>query len=92
MLLAPAKSKIADLYDENVHWVKAYEDAESVANIMDKYDLVVLPVIDELNRLIGRITIDDVVDVIKEEADKDYQMASGISESVDSSDSAFILN
>ncbi|KAA3646825.1 MAG: magnesium transporter [Bacteroidetes bacterium] len=91
LLLAPAKSKIADLYDENVHWVKAYEDAESVANIMDKYDLVVLPVIDELNRLIGRITIDDVVDVIKEEADKDYQMASGISESVDSSDSAFIL-
>ena len=50
-----------------------------------------LPVVDELNRLIGRITIDDIVDVIKEEADKDYQMASGISESVDSSDSVRVL-
>lgn len=91
LLLAPAGSKIEDLYDEDVRSVKAYEDAESVANIMEKYDLVVLPVIDELDRLIGRITIDDVVDVIKEEADKDYQMASGLSESVDSGDSVMVL-
>jgi magnesium transporter len=91
LLLAPARSLIIDLYDEDVRSVKAYEDAESVANIMEKYDLVVLPVIDELDRLIGRITIDDIVDVIKEEAEKDYQMASGISESVDSGDSVMIL-
>ncbi len=91
LLLAPARSTIEDLYNDDVRSVKAYEDAETVANIMEKYDLVVLPVIDELDRLIGRITIDDVVDVIKEEADKDYQMASGISESVDSSDSVRVL-
>jgi magnesium transporter len=68
-----------------------HEKAEVVANLMEKYDLVVVPVVDDLNRLVGRITIDDIVDVIKEEADKDYQMASGISESVESSDTAWVL-
>ena len=58
---------------------------------MDKYDLVVLPVVDDLSRLIGRITIDDVVDVMKEEAMEDYNKASGISEQVDSSDSIATL-
>ena len=57
--------------------------------IMDKYDLVVLPVIDSLGRLVGRITIDDVVDFIREEAEKDYQLASGITEDVESSDSVW---
>lgn len=91
LLLAPSNSKVADLYKDDVTSIKAYEDAETVASLMEKYDLVVLPVVDELNRLIGRITIDDVVDVIKEEADKDYQMASGLSENVDSSDNIKVL-
>lgn len=91
LLLAPDGSTVKDLYYDNVLSVKAYEKSEDIAAIMEKYDLVVLPVVDELNRLIGRITIDDVVDVIKEEADKDYQMASGISESVDSTDSVRVL-
>ena len=58
---------------------------------MEKYDLVVLPVVDDLNRLIGRITIDDVVDVMKEEAMEDYNKASGISEQVDASDNIVTL-
>ncbi len=91
LLLAPNGSKVADLFDEEVRSVRAQQSSEEIASIMEKYDLVVLPVVDELNRLIGRITIDDVVDVIKEEADKDYQMASGISESIDSSDSVRVL-
>lgn len=91
LLLAPDGSKVKDLYFENVLAVKAYEKSEEIAAIMEKYDLVVLPVVDELYRLIGRITIDDVVDVIKEEADKDYQMASGISENIDSTDSVRVL-
>ena len=57
---------------------------------MDKYDLVVLP-INESRQLVGRITIDDVVDVIVEEAEKDYQMLSGISEDVESSDNVWQL-
>jgi magnesium transporter len=58
---------------------------------MEKYDLVALPVVDSIGRLKGRITIDDVVDVIKEEAEKDYQMISGISGDVEASDSIFQL-
>lgn len=65
--------------------------SKEVALVMEKYDLVALPVIDILGRLIGRITIDDVVDIIKEEAEKDYQMISGLSEDVETSDNVFLL-
>lgn len=91
LLLADTKDKVEDLYFKDVLSVKAYERSEEIASIMRKYDLVVLPVVDELDRLIGRITIDDVVDVIQEEAEKDYQMASGLSTSVDSADSVRTL-
>ena len=71
--------------------VNANEDNEEVGNIMNKYDLIVLPVVNDSGQLIGRITVDDVMEVIKEEAEKDYQMASGISEDVESSDSIWTL-
>jgi len=86
LLFAPTKSKIAALYKKELISVKTSVDSQEVAEIMEKYDLVALPVVDEINRLMGRITIDDVVDVIREEAEKDYQMASGISEPIDSRD------
>lgn len=92
LLLAPTNAKVEDVYFKDVTAVKAYEKSEEVASIMEKYDLVVLPVVDELNRLIGRITIDDVVDVIREEADKDYQMASGLSQKVESTDAIWSLS
>jgi magnesium transporter len=66
------------------------EDVE-VARIMQKYDLEAVPVVDEMGRLVGRITIDDVVDVIKDEADKDYQLAAGISQDVEADDSIIDL-
>jgi magnesium transporter len=91
LLLTSEKTYIKNVYNEKVISVKADFDDEEVANIMDKYDLVVLPVVDDLNRLIGRITIDDIVDVIKEEAMEDYNKASGISEQVDSSDDIITL-
>lgn len=86
LLLTPEKNLIKKIYNDKVISVKANFDDEEVANIMDKYDLVVLPVVDDLNRLIGRITIDDVVDVMKEEAMEDYNKASGIVEQIDASD------
>lgn len=91
LLLTPEKTYIKNIYNEKVISVKANSDDEEVANIMDKYDLIVLPVVDDLNRLIGRITIDDVVDVMKEEAMEDYNKASGISEQIDSSDNIATL-
>jgi magnesium transporter len=74
------KTTIEELYTPDVTSVDAEEGAEEVARIMEKYDLVVLPVVNDEGKLLGRITIDDVVDVIREEADRDYQMASGLSE------------
>ncbi|MDC1221323.1 magnesium transporter [Salibacteraceae bacterium] len=91
LLLNPIKAKIADIYNQKIRSVNVDEDQEEIANIMEKYDLVALPVVDELGRLLGRITIDDVVDVIKEEAEKDYALASGISGSIESTDSIYVL-
>lgn len=86
------RTMIRELVRESkVRTVLDSASAEEVANIMRKYDLVVLPVVNENNVLLGRITIDDIVDVIQEEADKDYQMASGISEDVESGDSILTL-
>ncbi len=86
------RAVVRDLFKPtNVRSVIVSTPAEEVANIMEKYDLVVIPVVNENRALVGRITIDDIVDVIKEEADKDYQMASGISEDVEYSDSIWTL-
>jgi magnesium transporter len=90
ILTATADKKIADIYETGLITCKTYTPSDEVANLMEKYDLVALPVLDELGRLVGRITIDDVVDVIREEAEKDYQMASGLSDTVDSSDSIWV--
>jgi magnesium transporter len=84
LLFASPKTKIIDLFNgRNIISVKTSDSKEDVARIMEKYDLVSVPVVDLQNKLVGRITLDDVVDVIKEEADKDFQLASGISERID---------
>lgn len=92
LLIASPRDKIAELFNPDVVSVKAMQKGEEVAMIMNKYDMVVLPVIDELGRLIGRITIDDVVDFIKEEAEKDYQMLSGISQNIESDDNIWEIS
>lgn len=92
ILFAEDETKISSIYLRKVRSVKADIQDEEVASIMDKYDLVVIPVVNNENILLGRITIDDVVDVMREEAEKDYQLASGISEKVESSDSVWMLS
>ncbi len=91
-LYASDETLIKDIFQDEPISVNVDEPAEKVASIMEKYDLVAIPVIDKNKVLLGRITIDDAVDVIKEEAEKDYQMASGISEKVESSDSVFVIS
>lgn len=81
------RSTIGDLFKEDdTKTVKVDDPDEKVVQLMKKYDLVALPVVDDHNRLLGRITIDDVVDLMEEEAEKDYQLASGISDDVESDD------
>lgn len=91
LLLTETNTPIKKIINSDIISTKATEKNQNVANIMNKYDLVVLPVVDQNNKLLGRITIDDVMDVVKEEAEKDYQMASGITEDVESSDSVWTL-
>ena len=91
LLMAEAKATIADVYIPKVDFVSVTDEAEDVANIMRKYDLEAIPVVDELGVLVGRITIDDIVDVIKEEADKDYQLAAGITQDVEADDTILQL-
>lgn len=93
LLFASPKTPIRELYEgKNLIFVKTNDSSEKVAKVMDKYDLVSVPVVDLQNKLVGRITIDDVVDIIKEEADKDFQLASGISEKVESNSSVWRIS
>lgn len=93
LLFAKPKTKISDLYQsKNIISVKTTDSNEEVARVMEKYNLDAIPVVDFQNKLAGRITIDDVVDIIKEEADKDFQLASGISEKVESNASIFRIS
>ena len=91
LLISSEKTFIEKIYDKNIISVSTNQKDEEVAVIMNKYDLIVLPVVNEKGELVGRITIDDVVDVIKEEAEKDYQMASGISKNIESNDTILDL-
>ncbi|MDP3312765.1 magnesium transporter [Lutibacter sp.] len=91
LLTTSTRTEIKDIYIKKVDSVNVNDDAEDVAKIMRKYDLEAIPVVDELGRLVGRITIDDIVDVIKDEAEKDYQMAAGISQDVEADDSIWDL-
>ena len=79
LLTANSRAIVKDIYIPKVDFVYVDTDVEEVARIMSKYDLEAIPVVNKNKELLGRITIDDIVDVIKEEADKDYQLAAGIS-------------
>lgn len=91
LITAKSDQKIADIYISSVDSVNVHDDAEDVAKVMQKYDLEAIPVVDDNQVLLGRITIDDIVDVIREEADKDYQLAAGITQDVEADDSIFDL-
>ncbi|MFT5677527.1 magnesium transporter [Patiriisocius sp. Uisw_047] len=91
LLTASEKTKISEVFIPKVDSVTVHTENEEVARIMQKYDLDAIPVVDENGILVGRITIDDIVDFIKEEAEKDYQMAAGISQDVEADDSVLEL-
>ena len=87
LLTTSSRTPISEVYIRKLNSVKVDTEDVEVARIMQKYDLEAIPVVDELGRLVGRITIDDILDVIKEEADQDYQLAAGISQDVEADDS-----
>ena len=87
LLTANEKAKVKSVFIPKVDYVNISEQGEEVAKLMAKYDLEAVPVVDDEKKLLGRITIDDIVDFIKDEADKDYQLAAGIASDVEADDS-----
>jgi magnesium transporter len=91
LLITSTKTAISEVYIPNVDFVNVHDNLDEVSNKMRKYDLEAIPVVDNDGILLGRITIDDIVDVIKEEADKDYQLAAGLTQDVEADDSILQL-
>jgi magnesium transporter len=92
LILASPESSIAEVCNKQVISVPTSATIEEISNITRKYDLVVLPVVDAIGRLVGRITVDDVVEIMHDEADEDYQLMSGITEDVVSTDKVWVLS
>lgn len=90
MITSPSVSKIKHVMKKEPISVRESESIEEVAQVIEKYDLVALPVIDSIGRLVGRITIDDVMDEIREQHEREYQLASGISQDVETSDNVVL--
>jgi magnesium transporter len=91
LILNNVNTKISNIYNADVKRVNTGARQEEVAELMDKYDLVAIPVIDEIGRLKGRITFDDVIDFVREEAERDYQFISGITADIEPSDNVTTL-
>ena len=89
LLLAPQGVAVSSIMDSNFASVSVTRDQEEVARIMERYDLIALPVVDDNRKLVGRITIDDVVDVIREEAEEDIQLMSGVTGGEEPTDSVW---
>jgi magnesium transporter len=87
LIISDARKLVADIYEKDIVSVETYMEDWEVAEIMKKYELVSVPVVNVQGYLVGRITIDDIVDVITEQAEEERQMMAGISENVEEDDS-----
>ena len=92
LIISPSKKKIKQIYIPKVDYVNVNDSGEDVVKLMTKYDLEAIPVVDDKRKLLGRITIDDIVDFIKDEAEEDYLLAAGVSNDVEADDSIFELS
>jgi magnesium transporter len=92
IILASDETLIKDIYDPEIIAIETYADENEVANKMQKFNLDALPVINFQGKLLGRVTIDDVVDVIKEQAELERQIMAGISSNIEEDDNIWILS
>jgi magnesium transporter len=89
LIISDARKIVADIYEQDIVAVETYMEDREVAEVMRKYDLETVPVVNVKGQLVGRITIDDVVDVITEQAEEERQAMTGISEAVEEDDSVW---
>lgn len=92
IVLAKSTTKIADIYNSEIISVYTYQKDEEIADLMQKYDLEAAPVINVQGKLVGRITVDDIIDVITEQADQERKLMAGIAEDVEEDDSVWVLS
>jgi magnesium transporter len=92
IILSSSDTKISDIYEPELISVPTHMDGEEVAEIMRKYDLESVPVVNAKNKLVGRITVDDILDLIREQSDEDMQAMTGISADIEESDSVFKIS
>lgn len=92
IVLAKSVAKIADIYTSEVISIFTYQKEEEIADIMQKYDLEAAPVIKVQGKLVGRITVDDIIDVITEMADQERKLMAGIAEDVEEDDSVWVIS
>ena len=92
LITANSKAIVKDISIPKVDYVTVDQDGEEVAKIMSKYDLEAIPVVNDKKELLGRITIDDIVDFIKEEAEEDYLLAAGVTNDVEADDTIWDLS
>lgn len=90
LILTDSKTLVKEIFDDDVVAVETYQEDSEVAEVMKKYDLESVPVVNVQGHLVGRITIDDVVDVISEQAEEERQIMSGITENVEEDDSIWL--
>ena len=89
MITNPSVSRIKQVMEQAPVAVKTDTSIEEVAQVIEKYDIVAVPVVDSIGRLVGRITVDDVMDEVREQSERDYQLASGISQDIECTDTVF---
>ena len=89
MITSPSVSKVKHVMKKDPISVHVDTPIEEVVQTIEKYDLVAVPVVDSIGRLVGRITVDDVMDEVREQAERDYQLASGLSQDVETDDNVF---
>lgn len=89
LIISDARKLVADIYEADIVSVQTYQEQDDVVEIMKKYDLESVPVVNVQNQLVGRITIDDIVDVITEQAEEERQIMAGITEDIEEDDSVW---
>ena len=89
MVTSPSVSKVKHVMKKDPISVHVDTPIDEVVQTIEKYDIVAIPVVDSIGRLVGRITVDDVMDEVREHAERDYQLASGLSQDVETDDNVF---
>ena len=89
MITSPSVSKVKHVMQKDPISVHVDTPIDEVVQAIEKYDLVAIPVIDSIGRLVGQITVDDVMDEVREQSEREYQLASGLSQDVESNDTVF---